>query len=151
LFSPNPVPPTYAEFPDSLSLRPLAIRAAGEVGMTLRDWAARTSPHAGEIRAPVVIVAGTDDKAVDYCGHYVRRAPASRHPGSRLHIWPNTGHIVHHSRTEEVVEAIEEVRQARRGTSYRSGPQAAQVGHRTPAPAIGSSRMKVVPLLATGP
>jgi hypothetical protein len=44
--------------------------------------------------------------------------------------WSNTGHIVHHSRTEEVVKAIEEVRprQARRGTSYRSGPQAAQVG-----------------------
>jgi pimeloyl-ACP methyl ester carboxylesterase len=30
-------------------------------------------------------------------------------PGSKLHIWPNTGHMVHHSRTEEVVEAIEEV------------------------------------------
>ena len=27
----------------------------------------------------------------------------------RLYIWPNTGHMVHHSRTEEVVEAIEEV------------------------------------------
>ena len=36
--------------------------------MTLRDWAARTCPRYGEIRAPVVIVAGTDDKAVDYRG-----------------------------------------------------------------------------------
>ena len=48
LFSPNPVPPTYAEFPASMTLRPVAIRAAGEDGMTLRDWAARTSPRYGE-------------------------------------------------------------------------------------------------------
>ena len=107
LFSPNPVPPTYAEFPASLSLRPVAIRAAGEDGMTLRDWAARTSPRYGEIRAPVVIVAGTDDKAVDYRGHSVRLHHDI--PGSRLHIWPNTGHMVHHSRTEEVIQSIEEV------------------------------------------
>jgi pimeloyl-ACP methyl ester carboxylesterase len=71
LFSPNRVPPTYAEFPASLSLRPVAIRAAGENGMTLRDWAARTSPHYGEIRAPVGIVVCTDGKAVDYRGHSV--------------------------------------------------------------------------------
>ena len=64
--------------------------------MTLRDWAARTSPRYGEIRAPVVIVAGTDDKAVDYRGHSVRLHRDI--PGSRLHIWPNTGHMVHHSR-----------------------------------------------------
>jgi pimeloyl-ACP methyl ester carboxylesterase len=107
LFSPNSVPPTYNEFPASLSLRPVAIRAAGEDGMTLRDWAARTSPRYGEIRAPVVIVAGADDKAVDYRGHSVRLHHDI--PDSRLHIWPNTGHMVHHSRTEEVVEAIEEV------------------------------------------
>jgi pimeloyl-ACP methyl ester carboxylesterase len=107
LFSPNPVPPTYAEFPASMTLRPVAIRAAGEDGMTLRDWAARTSPRYGEIRAPVVIVAGTDDKAVDYRGHSVRLHREI--PGSRLHIWPNTGHMVHHSRTEEVIQSIEEV------------------------------------------
>jgi pimeloyl-ACP methyl ester carboxylesterase len=107
LFSPNPVPPTYSEFPARLTLRPVAIRAAGEDGMALRDWAARTSPYYGEIRAPVVIVAGTDDKAVDYGGHSVRLHRDI--PGSKLHIWPNTGHMVHHSRTEEVIEAIEEV------------------------------------------
>ena len=55
----------------------------------------------------MVIVAGTDDKAVDYRGHSVRLHRDI--PGSRLHIWPNTGHMVHHSRSEEVVEAIEEV------------------------------------------
>ena len=74
--------------------------------MTLRDWAARTSPRYGEIRVPVVIVAGADDKAVDYRGHSVRLHGDI--PGSRLHIWAKTA-MVHHSRTEEVVEAIEEV------------------------------------------
>jgi hypothetical protein len=99
LFSPNPVPPTYAEFPASLSLR-VAIRAAGEDGMTLRDY--------GEIRAPVGIVAGTDGKAVDYRGHSaclhhdIRGCTYRPHGASQLH--------------QGVVEAIEEVHpQARRG------------------------------------
>lgn len=107
LFSPNKVPPTYENFPASLTLRPGALRAAAEDGMALRDWAARTSPHYGQIRVPVMIVAGTDDKAVDYRGHSVRLHHDI--PGSRLRIWPKTGHMVHHSRTNEVIEAIEEV------------------------------------------
>lgn len=107
LFSPNAVPPTYDDFPASLALRPGALRAAAEDGMVLREWAERTSPHYPDIRVPVMIVAGTDDKAVDYRGHSVRL----HHDilGSRLRIWPNTGHMVHHSRKEEVIEAIEEV------------------------------------------
>ncbi len=107
LFSPNPIPPYFADFPASLSLRPKAIRAAGEDGTVLRDWAARTSPHYRQIRVPVVIVAGTDDKAVEFRGHSVRLHHDV--PGSRLHIFPDTGHMIHHSRTEQVVRAIEEV------------------------------------------
>jgi hypothetical protein len=49
--------------------------------MTLRDWAARTSPHYGEIRAPVVVVAGTDDKARAFRAPALdQRVPLAAHP-----------------------------------------------------------------------
>jgi pimeloyl-ACP methyl ester carboxylesterase len=107
LFSPNPVPPTFAEFPASLALRPSQIRASAEDGTTLREWAARSSPHYREIRVPVVIIAGDGDKAVDYQGHAIRLHYDI--PGSQLRILPHTGHMVHHVHPDAVVEAIETV------------------------------------------
>ena len=43
LFSPNPIPQTYADFPASLALRPSQLRASAEDGTTLREWAERAS------------------------------------------------------------------------------------------------------------
>ena len=42
LFSPNPIPQSYAEFPASLALRPSQLRASAEDGTTLKEWAERT-------------------------------------------------------------------------------------------------------------
>lgn len=107
LFSPNPIPPTFAEFPASLALRPSQLRASGEDGTTLREWAERISPRYRQIRVPVFIVAGDGDKAVDYGGHAMRLHDAI--PGSRLRIFPHTGHMVHHVHPDAIVEAIEAV------------------------------------------
>lgn len=107
LFSPNPIPPAFAEFPASLALRPSQLRASGEDGTTLRGWAERTSPRYRDIRVPVLIVAGDGDKAVDYEGHAMRLHDDI--PGSRLRIFPHTGHMVHHVHPDAVVQAIEEV------------------------------------------
>ena len=107
LFSPNPVPPTFAEFPASLALRPSQIRASAEDGRTLREWAERTSPHYRDIRVPIVIIAGDEDKAVDYRGHAIRLHYDT--PGSQLRILPHTGHMVHHVHPDAVIEAIERV------------------------------------------
>jgi pimeloyl-ACP methyl ester carboxylesterase len=107
LFSPNPVPPTFAEFPASLALRPSQIRASAEDGTTLREWAERTSWHYRDIRVPIVIIAGDEDKAVDYRGHAIRLHYDI--PGSQLRILPHTGHMVHHVHPDAVVEGIETV------------------------------------------
>ena len=107
LFSPNPIPPTFDEFPASLALRPSQLRASGEDGTTLREWAERTSPRYRQIRVPVFIVAGDGDKAVDYRGHAMRLHDEI--PGSRLRIFPHTGHMVHHVHPDAIVEAIEAV------------------------------------------
>jgi pimeloyl-ACP methyl ester carboxylesterase len=88
-------------------LRPWQLRAAGEDGTTLRAWAKRISPHYGEISVPVMIVSGAEDRAVSYRTHSLRLSREI--PGARLHIWPETGHMVHHTRAREVIDAIEEV------------------------------------------
>lgn len=118
MFDPSPVPETYARFPASLTLRPSQIRASAEDGSTLRAWAERTSLHYGEIQVPVAIVAGAGDRAVDYRKHSLRLHRDL--PGSRLHIWPETGHMVHHTRPAEVVDAIEEVFRMAKGRTAGS-------------------------------
>lgn len=107
LFDPAPVPETYAVFPSGLALRPSQLRAAGEDGRTLRAWAKRACPHYSDIVVPVIIVAGTDDRVVDPIGH--SRRLHDEIPGSRLRLWPDTGHMVHHTRADEVIDVIDEV------------------------------------------
>jgi pimeloyl-ACP methyl ester carboxylesterase len=107
LFHPSPVPESYAVFPAAMALRPWQLRAAGEDGRSLRPWAKRAIPHYGSIKVPVVVVAGAEDHMVDPDGH--SRRLHNDIPGSRLHLWPATGHMVHHSRAAEVIEAIDEV------------------------------------------
>lgn len=107
MFAPAPVPETWAVFPSSLSLRPSQLRASGEDGRTMRAWAKRSSPHYGDIAVPLMIVAGSEDLVVDPIGHSGRLHDDV--PGSRLRLWPDTGHMVHHTRPGEVIDAIEEV------------------------------------------
>lgn len=107
LFDPAEISPTYDEFPSTLALRPWQLRAAGEDGTTLRAWAKRISPHYREISVPVMIVSGAEDRVVSYRTHSLRLSREI--PGARLRIWPETGHMVHHTRATEVIDAIEEV------------------------------------------
>lgn len=107
MFAPAPMPETWAVFPSSLSLRPSQLRASGEDGRTMRAWAKRSSPHYGDIAVPLMIVAGSEDLVVDPIGHSGRLHDDV--PGSRLRLWPDTGHMVHHTRPGEVIDAIEEV------------------------------------------
>lgn len=107
MFSPNPIPPTYAEFPAKLTLRPWHLRAGAEEAATMRDWALRTWRHYPEIDVPVMILAGTKDRLAGYRKHAVRL----HHDilSSRLRLWPSTGHMLHHIHPGGVIDAIEEV------------------------------------------
>lgn len=107
MFSPNPIPPAYAEFPAKLALRPGHLRAGAEEAATMRDWALRTWRRYPEIDVPVMILAGTKDRLAGYHRHAVRL----HHDilSSRLRLWPGTGHMLHHIHPGSVIEAIEEV------------------------------------------
>lgn len=107
LFDPAEISPTYDEFPSSLALRPGQLRAAGEDGTTLRAWAKRISPHYREINVPVMLVSGAEDRVVSYRTHSLRLSREI--PGARLRIWPETGHMVHHTRASEVIGSVEDI------------------------------------------
>lgn len=106
MFSPNPIPPTFSQFPAKLALRPSQLRASAEEAETMRRWALRTGPYYHQIHVPVMILAGVDDRVADYRRHSVRLHQEI--PNSRLRVWPGTGHMLHHVHPEGVIEAIEE-------------------------------------------
>jgi pimeloyl-ACP methyl ester carboxylesterase len=107
MFDPAPISPAYEAFPAGLALRPGQLRASAEDGTTLRAWAKRTQHRYPDIRVPLMIVSGENDRAVGYEAHSLRLSREV--PGARLRIFPRTGHMVHHTRPRDVIDAIDEV------------------------------------------
>lgn len=110
VFEPNPVPPSYALLPDDLLLRPTQLEAAAAQIAALIPGVAALAPRYGEIRCPVAIVAGEEDRIVDPRDHAVRLHADIPH--STLHLLAGTGHMPHHARPEAVLAAIERVRKS---------------------------------------
>ncbi len=90
----------------SLALRPSQIRATSMDGALMIPGALGLRRHYGDLRMPVLIMAGSGDKVV-------RKRSAERlHgkiPGSVLRIVGGAGHMVHHSAPRQVVEAIRSI------------------------------------------
>ncbi|MGG5807964.1 alpha/beta fold hydrolase [Falsiroseomonas sp. CW058] len=106
LFDPLPVPARFAEeFPVPLTLRPWQIRAEAEDTAHMIPAAMRLSARLGELRVPVAVVAGEEDRIVT-----TARQSARLHrdlPGSRLRVVPGAGHMVHHAAPELVADEVE--------------------------------------------
>ncbi len=108
MFAPLPVPDRFQRgFEHGMAVRPLQIRAEAEDGAGMAREAAAMRERYGELRLPVVIMAGSDDQVVD-----VGRQPVQLHKqisNSELKLVPGAGHMVHHAVAGEVVAAIEAV------------------------------------------
>ena len=106
MFQPSPVSTRFmAGFPLGLALRPSQLRAAGADTARMIQGAAGIQEKLGELRVPLVILAGTGDKIVDY-----ETQSAGLHDsvaGSELHPVPGAGHMVHHIAPIAVTEAIQ--------------------------------------------
>jgi pimeloyl-ACP methyl ester carboxylesterase len=105
MFAPMPVPPAFrAAVPPPIMLRPGQIKAAAEDAASMTARVAQAAPRYGELaRLPVTILAGAEDQVVDV-GRHSRRLHQLL-PGSRLHVVPGLGHMVHHGAPELVAEA----------------------------------------------
>ena len=107
IFGPAPVPEKFAGFPKEMAFRPSQIRAsAAESAMMIPDaFAARD--HYANLKMPVVIIAGEDDRLIDIDDQSARLH--AEIAGSTLHRIPGAGHMVHQTAPEAVMAAIKEV------------------------------------------
>lgn len=105
IFGPAPVSAGWKkDFPFEMSLRPSQIRAAAAEAALIVPAAASLAPRLGELTLPVIIVAGEGDKVVSTADQSARLAESL--PQARLLIVEGAGHMVHHSGSGEVAEAI---------------------------------------------
>ena len=108
MFAPQPVPPQFsAEFPTRLTLRPSQMRASSEETAIMVRAAAELEGRYTEVRVPICIMAGGDDRIVD-----TDRQSARLHGvigQSELRVLPGLGHMLHYFATDQVVRAIDAV------------------------------------------
>src|SRR5215203_4588472 len=106
LFEPAPVPERFDRlFPKEMMLRPSQLRAAAGDTALMVPGATELQSRYRELKMPVVIVTGADDKITDVGRQSERLYKAI--PQSRFVALPSLGHMVHHLAPDEVMEAVE--------------------------------------------
>ena len=88
-----------------LLLRPREFLANARDLVTLRAAMAEQSPRYGDIRAPVVIIAGEKDKTVST--HIHSQPFAAAVPGTKLIVLPDTGHMIQIAAPDLVIAELE--------------------------------------------
>ena len=105
IFGPQPVPPKFAGFPKAMAVRPSQIRAsAAESALMVPDAFAAQGSYA-QLKMPVAIIAGTDDRLVDADVQSARLHGDI--PQSSFYRVLGAGHMIHQTETGEVMSAIE--------------------------------------------
>ncbi len=123
LFAPQPATAVFERhYALGLAVRPSQLLAEAGDSAAMTPAALAMFARYGELKTPLVIIAGADDQ-------WVNVAQANRlHkavPGSELIVLPGVGHMAHHVASDRVAEAIERVarrpaEQAPAGRRYRA-------------------------------
>jgi len=106
LFAPDAVPSRFqVEFPTELSLRPSQLKASAADTVLMTPSAAALASRCGELKMPIIIMAGTEDRIVNF-------ESQSEHLDevlgqSTLVSFQGAGHMIHHLVPEKVVQAID--------------------------------------------
>lgn len=104
-FAPNPVPDDYMRQAGlKLSLRPSVFADNAEDARRLSDFLAMQSRRYPEIEPPLLLLTGSDDAIVPSWNH-ADRLQKQVHGAERIDL-ENTGHVPHHVRPRQVVDAI---------------------------------------------
>jgi pimeloyl-ACP methyl ester carboxylesterase len=108
VFAPAPVTaPFAAAFPTELALRPSQIRATAEDTASMIPAAAALSHRYGNLVLPIVVVAGTGDRIVDF--ERQSRRLQRELPLSELCLVEGGGHMIHHTAPHRIVEAVDRI------------------------------------------
>lgn len=106
LFGPQPVPGKFGAFPKEMALRPSQVRAlAEEAAMMVSDAIMKHGQYA-DLKMPVVIVAGEQDRLIDTEAQSARLHRAV--PQSSFHRIRQHGHMIQQTATDELMSAIRE-------------------------------------------
>jgi pimeloyl-ACP methyl ester carboxylesterase len=108
MFSPREVPPGFlTAVPRELMLRPLQLRANAEDAAFMMPEARSLSRRYSELRIPMTLIAGAQDKVVDPKAHSQRFH--EEHPQSRFQLVPDAGHMAHYGAPDLVCDAVGEL------------------------------------------
>ena len=105
LFSPAKVTERFrADYSIGMAVRPSQLQAVSADGAMMVSEAKRVQSRIGELRQPVLLIAGRGDKIASFKGQAERFA--RQLPHAELLAIHGAGHMVHHVATEEVADAI---------------------------------------------
>jgi pimeloyl-ACP methyl ester carboxylesterase len=104
IFGPAEVPAKFRGFPKEMAVRPSQIHASAEESALLIPSAAALQSQYSELRMPVTIIAGKEDKLIDPVSQSERLHREIAH--SELNIIPDNGHMVHQTATRAVMDAV---------------------------------------------
>jgi pimeloyl-ACP methyl ester carboxylesterase len=105
LFGPQPVPEKFAGFPKSLAVRPSQIRASAAESALMVPDAFRGRGSYADLKMPVAIIAGADDRLIDPEAQSARLHEEISH--SSFDRVAEAGHMVHQTATAAVMAAID--------------------------------------------
>jgi pimeloyl-ACP methyl ester carboxylesterase len=107
IFGPQSVPPKFEAFPKEMALRPSQIRASAAESALMIPDAYHFQNQYGDLKMPVVIIAGEQDRLIDTDTQSARLHSEILH--SRFYRIPEHGHMIHQTATGQVMAAITEV------------------------------------------
>lgn len=105
IFSPAPVPDSFRRLPVWMMLRPSQLRASAAESALMIPSAMMLKKHYPELKMPVMIIAGGEDRIADPA-HNAERLHAAL-PQSGLRVEPGGGHMLHYAQPEAIVRAID--------------------------------------------
>ncbi|WP_296949498.1 alpha/beta fold hydrolase [uncultured Massilia sp.] len=106
-FAPLPVDTRFRALSPWMALRPGQLRAAAAETALMVPAAAALARRYPELKVPATIVAGTQDRVVDF-GHNSERLH-ERLPASELQLQPGVGHMTHYAHPDKVMAAIDAI------------------------------------------
>ena len=104
IVGPQSVPKKFEGFPKEMALRPSQIRASAAESALMIPDAFQFRNRYAELKMPVVIIAGEQDRLIDINTQSARLH--SEIPQSRLHRVAGNGHMIQQTATDEVMSAI---------------------------------------------
>ncbi|MET0982661.1 MAG: alpha/beta hydrolase [Telluria sp.] len=111
MFSPRPIAERFRQLSPWMALRPKQVRASAADAALMIPAALSLSKRIDELKVPVQILAGTQDKVVfpSKASERLHEELQERDASSELHLMPGVGHMVHYAHPEQVAAAVDAI------------------------------------------